>query len=341
MRKRMKMDNREGRTESERMAEWSRKRTSPILNARSSMCYVLAGLLVLVAVGCANNDNGADAYGNFEATEVTISAEVGGTLERFSVREGARLAAQTNVGLIDTTQLALQRQQLRAQRAAARTRTDQVRSEIDVLETELDVARTEQARIERLVADEAATQRQLDDINGRVRVLERRIQATRVQLRTIRDEIAALDASIAQVDEQIRDSKLTAPVSGIVLTTHAEPHELVQPGAPLYTVADLDTLTLRAYVSGAQLPNVRLGQSVTVFVDKNETENQTLSGVVSWIADEAEFTPRMIQTKEERVNLVYAIKVRVPNPDGLLKIGMPGEVVFGNGRAGERARGRM
>jgi HlyD family secretion protein len=285
------------------------------------------GLILLVA-GCAGNGEQSDAYGNFEATEVTISAEVGGTLDRFTVQEGTRLEARSNVGLIDTTQLALKRRQLRAQRAAARTRTDQVRGEIDVIEAELDMTRTEQARIERLVADSAATQRQLDDINGRVRVLERRIQTTRVRPHTIRDEIAALDASIAQVDEQIRDSELTAPLSGIVLTTHAEPHELVQPGAPLYTVADLDTLALRAYISGAQLPDVRLGQAVTVLVDRNETENQVLNGTVSWIADEAEFTPRMIQTKEERVNLVYAIKVRVPNPDGLLKIGMPGEVRF-------------
>jgi HlyD family secretion protein len=285
------------------------------------------GLILLVA-GCAGNGEQSDAYGNFEATEVTISAEVGGTLDRFTVQEGTRLEARSNVGLIDTTQLALKRRQLRAQRAAARTRTDQVRGEIDVIEAELDMTRTEQARIERLVADSAATQRQLDDINGRVHVLERRIQTTRVRPHTIRDEIAALDASIAQVDEQIRDSELTAPLSGIVLTTHAEPHELVQPGAPLYTVADLDTLALRAYISGAQLPDVRLGQAVTVLVDRNETENQVLNGTVSWIADEAEFTPRMIQTKEERVNLVYAIKVRVPNPDGLLKIGMPGEVRF-------------
>ena len=294
---------------------------------------------MLVIAGCAGNGEQSDAYGNFEATEVTVSAEVGGTLERFAVQEGSQLEARTNVGLIDTTQLALKRRQLRAQRAAARTRTDQVRGEIDVLEAELDVARTEQARIERLVADEAATQRQLDDINGRVRVLERRIQATRVQLRTVRDEVAALDASIAQVDEQIRDSELIAPLSGMVLTTHAEAHELVQPGAPLYTIADLDTLELRAYVSGAQLPDVRLGQSVTVLVDKNETENQALDGTVSWIADEAEFTPQMIQTKEERVNLVYAIKVRVPNSDGRLKIGMPGEVRFADGED-ERTRER-
>ncbi len=299
----------------------------------------LIGWMLLIA-GCAGNGERSDAYGNFEATEVTVSAEVSGTLERFSVQEGTRLTARTNVGLIDTTQLALKRRQLRAQRAAARTRTDQVRGEIDVLETELDVARTEQARTERLVADNAATQRQLDDITGRVRVLERRIQATRVQLRTIRDEIAALDASIAQVDEQIRDSELVAPMSGIVLTTHAEAHELVQPGAPLYTVADLDTLTLRAYISGAQLPSVRLGQPVTVLVDKNKTENQAVDGTVSWIAEEAEFTPRMIQTKEERVNLVYAIKVRVPNPDGLLKIGMPGEVRFAD-REEERKKGGM
>lgn len=312
---------------------------SSVLNSVSSAARRLPGLFALLAlllVGCNAGDERADAYGNFEATEVTVSAEQGGRLVRFDVGEGRRVQADAPAGLVDTTQLVLRRRELEAQREAARTRIDQVRGEVDVLETELDVAETEQARVQRLIEDEAATQQQLDEMNGRVRVLTRRIQATRTQLRTIQSEVDAIDASIAQVAQQIDDARITNPVDGTVLTTYAEPHELVGQGAPLYTVADLRTMYLRVYVSGAQLPHVHLGQSVTVLVDRSETENQAFDGTVAWIADEAEFTPRMIQTKEERVNLVYAVKVRVPNPEGTLKIGMPGEVRFA---PGEEERG--
>lgn len=289
---------------------------------------VFSLLLTLLIAGCDAGEERADAYGNFEATEVVISAEQGGSLVRFEVEEGERVQAGAVVGVVDTTQLVLRRRELRARRETARTRIDQVQGEIGVLETEREVAETEQARVQRLIEDEAATQQQLDDISGRVRVLERRIQATRTQLRTIQSEIASIDASIAQVEQQLNDAHITNPVDGTVLTTYAEPHEFVGQGAPLYRVADLRTMYLRAYVSGAQLPHVRLGQPVTVYIDRDETENQALEGTVSWIAGDAEFTPRMIQTKEERVNLVYAIKVRVPNPEGTVKIGMPGEVRF-------------
>lgn len=313
-----------------------------ILDAVSRAARRLPGLLVplvLLIAGCNPGEERADAYGNFEATEVLVSAEHGGTLVRFTVQEGEAIRAGALVGVVDTTQLVLQRRELRAQREAARSRIGQVRGEIDVLETELDVARTEQARIQRLVENEAATPQQLDDITGRVRVLTQRVEAMRTQLATIRSEIESIDAAIAQVEQRIDDVRVLNPVTGTVLTTYAEPHELVAQGAPLYEIADLGTMYLRAYVSGAQLPNVRLGQAVTVLIDENETDLRALDGTVSWIADEAEFTPQTIQTREERVNLVYAIKVRVPNPDGTIKIGMPGEVVFGRGSVGARERG--
>jgi HlyD family secretion protein len=176
--------------------------------------------------------------------------------------------------------------------------------------------------------DGAATQKQLDDAEARVRTIRRKIDALQTQKQSVRAEVAATEAKIAQLDDQIEDATITNPVRGTVLTTFVEPHELLQKGQPLYRIANLDTLILRVFVSGAQLPGVKLGQDVEVLVDKNAQENQALIGQVSWIASQAEFTPQQIQTKEERVSQVYAVKVRVPNPDGILKIGMPGEVNF-------------
>lgn len=325
-----------------KMAGSFRQDRSTIFYSPFSILHLLPSLavaLVLLTAGCATNENGTDAYGNFEATEVVISAEQGGRLLRFTVEEGTRLKAGELVGVTDTTQLVLRRRELIANREAARTRLDQVRGEVDVVQEELATARTQQQRLQRLVADNAATQQQLDDIDGRVRVLQQRIQATRTQLRTIRNEIEAINASIARVEQQLDDSRIVNPLAGTVLTTYAEPDEMVGQGAPLYKIANLRTMYLRAYVSGAQLSNIRLGQPVTVRIDKNPDEYETLPGEISWIADEAEFTPKMIQTKEERVNFVYAFKVRVENPEGTLKIGMPGEVLFGKEEGGDREGG--
>ena len=194
--------------------------------------------------------------------------------------------------------------------------------------SELDRAQNDLKRIESLIKDKAATQQQLDDAQARVRTIRRQIDALQTQKLSVRAEVSATKAQLAQLEDQIADAQITNPVDGRILTTFAEPHELVQRGQPLYEIANLDTLELRVYISGAQLPSVRLGQDVEVLVDKNDEENQQLSGKVSWIASEAEFTPKMIQTKEERVTQVYAVKVKVPNPNGILKIGMPGEVNF-------------
>ena len=183
-------------------------------------------------------------------------------------------------------------------------------------------------RIQNLLKDEAATQQQLDDIQGKVRTIRKQIDALQTQKQSVRAEINATQARINRINQQLTDALVTNPVNGTVLTSYVEPHELVGQGQPLYQIANLDTLELRVYVSGAQLPEIKLGQPVEVLVDKNEEENQQLSGGISWIASEAEFTPKMIQTKQERVTQVYAVKVKVPNPDGILKIGMPGEVNF-------------
>jgi HlyD family secretion protein len=296
--------------------------TSPV----RALIPILAAAAVLT--GCAADDNGSDAYGNFEASEVLVSSEVSGRLVAFRVREGETLEPDQQVGLVDTVQLSLRRAQIRAQREAVRSRLGGIAAEMDVLQEQLLVAETERARIAALLEDGAATLKQMDDVAGQIRVLNRQSEAIRTRNAPVFAEIDVLNAELAVANDQIRRSRIVNPVRGTVLSTYAEVSELTAQGRPLYEIAPLDTLTLRAYVSGAQLPHIALGQSVTVLIDENENANRGLEGVISWIASDAEFTPRPIQTKEERVNLVYAFKIRVANPDGRLKIGMPGEVRF-------------
>jgi len=257
-----------------------------------------------------------------------ISSEAAGRIMVLDVEEGSELGAGQTIGHVDTVQLALQRDQLIANRAALQSRIDGVLAQIHVLEEQRRVATVELDRIKRLMEARAATQKQLDDIEGQISVIDRQILSTRSQNATIRREIDAVDAQIRQIEDRIRRSIIVNPVPGTVLVKLVEAYEQIGVGSPLYKIADLSSVYLRAYVSGDQLPALRLGQNVTVLVDRNRSENQSLEGQVSWIASDAEFTPKTIQTKEERVDLVYAFKVRVLNPDGLIKIGMPGEVRF-------------
>jgi HlyD family secretion protein len=290
----------------------------------------IAALLLSLAA-CQNAQ--PDAYGNFEAVEVVVSAEVGGQLERFDTAEGERLAAGVVVGSIDTTTAALQRQELLTQRGASAERGSQASAQTGVLEAQLATAERELARTQRLYTAEAATARQLDQAEGQVRVLREQIRAARAAAGAVREESAGAEARIAQLEEQIRRSRIVNPSAGTVLTTYAEPGEFVQPGRPLYKIADLDTLTLRVYVSGRQLAGLRLGEPVPVHVDSPEGGELALAGRIEWIASQAEFTPTPIQTRDERTTQVYAVKIRVPNPAGTAKIGMPADVVFG-GSAG-------
>lgn len=284
-------------------------------------------LLIVMAGGCANNEK-SDAYGQFEAVETTVSAKVSGELLSFTASEGETIAAGKKVAVIDTVQLNLKKDELRSQREAIEAKIVTIDAEIAVQQQKLQTAQKNLQRILAMRKDSAATEQQLDDAQGNVQMMQKQIQALETQKNSVRAEMKSIEARLNQIEQQLDDAHVVNPVNGTVLTTYVEPHELVGQGQPLYQIANLDTLELRAYVSGAQLPSIALGQSVEVLVDENAEENQRLSGKISWIASQAEFTPKMIQTKEERVTQVYALKIKVPNPDGILKIGMPGEVNF-------------
>lgn len=296
-------------------------------DARMHALWRMLPALLLPALAAACGGDEPDAYGNFEATEVVVSAEAGGRLLRFDAAEGATLAAGAVVGQVDTAPLALRRDELRAQRGAATTRTGEAEAQIGVLEAQLSTAREELARTQRLFRAEAATAQQLNAREGEVRVLQEQIDAARARTGTAREETGGVDARIAQVEDEIGRARVVNPSGGTVLATFAEAGEFVQRGQPLYKVADLGTLTLRAYVAGDQLAALRLGQRVEVRIDAGDGALRTLGGTVTWIASEAEFTPTPIQTREERTDQVYAVKVQVPNPQGVVKVGMPGELV--------------
>lgn len=314
------------------MKSWIRKNI-PTMNvgkwliARSVYLIITLILVQFSLSGCGNNGK-SDAYGQFEATETTISAEASGKLLQFKASEGSRLDTGQKVGMIDTTQMVLQHEELESQLESIEARITNINAEVEVQREELALAQSNLKRIRALKEDRAATEQQLDDAEARVKTTKKRIRALQTQKQSVRANIKATQSRIAQLKEKILDARIVNPVSGRVLTTFVEQHELVQQGQPLYQIANLDTLDLRIYISGAQLPSVKLNQQVEVLVDKNAAENQSLSGRVSWISSNAEFTPKMIQTKEERVTQVYAVKVKVPNPKGILKIGMPGEVNF-------------
>jgi len=286
--------------------------------------------LGLLLTSCGNGDK-SDAYGNFEAPSVTVSAKGSGELLQFNVEEGDRIEAKQHLGLIDTTQLYLEKVRLQAQLNALGQRTQEAGPEIAILQADLKNLQRERDRTQRLFDQKAATQQQLDDYEGRIKVVKQQIASTRrsvgVANRGVFSESEPLKAQIKLIEKQINDCKIINPLKGTVLTTFAEPNELVDNGSPLYKVANLETLKLKAYTSATLLQNVKLNDKVTVLVDKGEDDYKTLDGTITWIASEAEFTPKTIETKEERVNLVYAIEVSVKN-DGYLKIGMPGEVNF-------------
>lgn len=321
---------------------------------RMTWASALATAAILLLTGCGTQES-PDAHGNFEADPVTVSSEETGRLLQFSVREGDRLPAggegaspslqglQTPelrprtpvVGLVDTTQLSLQRRELIARRQSLTSRRRTVAAEIAVLEEQLRAAERERERMQTLRAGDAASARQVDRATDEVRILERRIEATETQRESLGDEIRAVTEQIAQINDRIRKSWVVNPVRGTVLATYVEKGEFVRSGEPLYKIASLDTLTLRAYVSGAQLADVRLGQPARVHYDTSRAGQATRTGRVTWVASEAEFTPTPIQTREERVDYVYAVEIRVPNPDGALKIGMPGDVSFQSSKSAD------
>ena len=284
-------------------------------------------IILLLFLGCSTENEKSDAYGNFEAESIMVSGETQGKIREMNVTRGQKIDSGFICAVVDTLQLHLKADQTRAQKAAVKSKKETIEGQIAVLEQQKSNLEINRQRIEQMLRDSAATPRQFDDITGQIKVIEKQIASTKTQYIPVDREIDVLEKQQAVTGDMLRRCSITAPAAGTVLETYVEKGELTTPGKPLFKMAELSQLTLKAYISGAQLPSVQTGQEVKVIVDKSKTQNQTFTGTVTWISPEAEFTPKIIQTKEERVKLVYAIKVSVEN-DGTLKIGMPGEVVF-------------
>jgi HlyD family secretion protein len=292
--------------------------------------YKFAGLILYLS-SCSSGSSDADATGNFEADETIISTEATGKVLKLSIQEGQSLEANQVVGYVDTMQLYLKKKQTQYSIQALLAKRSNTSVQVSALQEQLTTAIKEKNRIDLLFNDHAATQKQLDDANAQVLVFQKQINALNSTLTitnsSLNSETFPLKAQLDQIQDQIKKSVIVNPIPGTVLTQYTLPNEVVNAGKALYKIADLSTLTLRAYISGNQLPEIKIGQLVKVNVDAAGGKYKTYEGVITWVSDKAEFTPKTIQTKDERANLVYAIKIKVKN-DGYLKLGMYGEVKF-------------
>ena len=282
-------------------------------------------------ISCHSNKNNFDASGCFEAEETIISAEATGVIRQFDLEEGQVLTTGQPIGYIDSTQLFLKKKQLESQIRALLGKKPNVSVQLSALQSQLKTAETERTRIEKLVAGDAATQKQLDDINAQIEVLQKQIAAQKSTLDissgSISNDAAPMQIQVEQLEDQLVKCRLVSPQNGTILTKIAKVNELTATGKPLYKIADLENITLRAFVTSAQLTQLKIGQKVNVFADFGEKETRKYEGMISWISDKSEFTPKTIQTQDERANLVYAVKIVIKN-DGYLKIGMYGQVKF-------------
>jgi len=284
---------------------------------------------VLIFLGaCQGNQERSDAYGNFEADEVVVSAETQGPLQNFDSEEGSRVKSGETVALVDTVLLSIDLERALTGRRAAEAGLEQLRKNIDVQKTRLEVLHREVERVSNLYEDEAISTRKYDEVTGEYDVARKELEHLRSRRQGLREEINLAGQKVKAAREKLKRCSVKAPRNGVILQKYAEKGELVTPGKPLFKMAETNELILRAYISGDQLDDVKTGQEVTVKYDRDQQSEHSTTGRVTWISPSAEFTPKIIQTKEERVDLVYAIKVRVPNPEGEMKIGMPGEVVF-------------
>lgn len=295
----------------------------------ASFAIITTGVFCLAA--CNRGDNNFDATGTFEATEILVSSEANGKIMELNIEEGDRLDAGAMLGYVDSTQLYLKKMQLAAGLRSVDVRKPDIRKQIAALEQQIATARTEQQRMENLVKAKAGNQKQVDDIVNNIKYLQKQLDA---QYSTLNKTTGGADAEaesilyqIMQLDDQLQKSRIINPQAGTVLVKYAEPGEVTAAGKSLYKIADTDLLYLRAYITADQLSTLKLGQAVRVFADYGESDRWEYPGTITWISDKSEFTPKGIQTKDERANLVYAIKIAVKN-DGLLKIGQYGETVF-------------
>ncbi len=286
---------------------------------------------VLLLFGCRKNSLKYDAVGVFEAKDLLVSTEVQGVVKALNVEEGELLSAGQEVGYIDTTQLYLQKRQLFASKKVLQASKPDTEKQMQALHVEIAHLRSEKNRIVNLRKGDAATEQQLDDIIAKIKIAESRLSARQNTLYTsvesLNEQISAVEIQIIQIDEKIRKSRIVNPMTGVVLRKYTNAGEVALPARPLYRIADMNTIFLRTYVGSSQLSKLKLGQTVNVYSDYDKNETQKYSGKITWISEKAEFTPKTIQTKNERENLVYAVKIAVKN-DGMLKIGMYGEAEF-------------
>ena len=286
-------------------------------------------LSLLLLISCKSNDTETFASGYFEAVETIVSAQANGSILELNISEGQELTAGEKAGQIDSTQIYLTIRQVQSQKGAVLSRKPDISSQTAVLKEQLIQANRELERVENLYAGQAATQKQLDDARSAVAVLNRQLNAQQTTLdkttASVGKETNPLEVQISLLEDQLRKCRIINPVSGTVLVKYVEPSEMAVTGKPLYKIADLSTLILRAYITAGQLSGLKLGQQVIVLIDKGEDKPAEYEGIVTWISSKAEFTPKTIQTRDERSNEVYAIKIAVKN-DGFLKIGMYGEI---------------
>ena len=286
--------------------------------------------IVLLFISCGKTDSDFDAAGSFETTEILVSAEAQGRIMQFDIEEGQSVTENQIVGYIDSTQLFLKKEQLIASQKGLQSRRPDIRKQMAVLEQQIATAKTEKKRVENLLKANAATTKQLDDVNAQIAVLEKQLAASKTTLESTDEGMSsdnkALDIQIQQLEDQLTKCRIVSPATGVVLTKYAEKGELAGAGKALFKVANLDNMILRAYITNEQLTQIKIGQKVTVTADFGEEQKQ-YEGTISWVSAKSEFTPKTIQTRDERANLVYAIKVSVKN-DGYLKIGMYGNVRF-------------
>ena len=281
----------------------------------------------LLLTACNNKSDQADAYGNFEATEVIVSAETSGRILKFDLTEGTEIEKGSEIALIDTTMFHLQKAEIDAGMKGVRTRISTINAQNDILTQQIDNLRVNIARIENMLKDDAATKKQYDDLSGQVAVLEKQITANNTQKASIAAELSVYESKKATLNEQVTRSIVKSPINGTIIEKYSEAGELTAAGKPLVKIADLSLVKLKVYVSGAQLGSIKIGQDCTVRVDDGEKGYKSFTGTISYISGKAEFTPKIIQTKEERVTLVYAVTIDVMN-EGTMKSGMPGEAIF-------------
>ncbi|OFY58654.1 MAG: hypothetical protein A2V50_05930 [Bacteroidetes bacterium RBG_19FT_COMBO_42_10] len=281
----------------------------------------------VILTGCNNKTGEADAYGTFEATEVIVSSETSGRILRFEVTEGSEIEKGSEIALIDTTLFHFQKAEINAGMKSVRTRINTIGAQNEILNQQIANLNVNIARIENMLKDDAATKKQYDDLTGQVAVLQKQIAANNTQKISIAAELSVYESKKATLNEQVERSSVKSPLKGTIIEKYSEAGEMTAAGKPLVKIADLSLMKLKVYISGAQLGGLKIGEECTVRIDDGKKDYSSFPGMISYISGKAEFTPKIIQTKEERVTLVYAVTIDVKN-DGTMKSGMPGEAIF-------------